>query len=98
MMRPGYVSMELDDESQLDAIPIIRGGKEIKPQFPYGLRISLLKEQIDKLNLEELKVGPNETVYLEFCAKACVTDVSPENTRVELQIEDMAIIGIEDEA
>jgi len=103
MMRPGYVSMELDDEGKLDAIPVVPpSGKPILPEYPYGLRISLCDEQIGKLNLEdEVDAGD----YLEFRARACVTNVSQDkmndgsiHRRVELQIEDMAVLGIEDEA
>ena len=95
----GLVSMELDDEDQLDGIPMaMPSGKPVAPQFPYGLRISMSEKDLERLKLsyEEANVGD----YLEFRARACVTSASEHKIeaggtccRVELQIESMKILG-----
>jgi hypothetical protein len=87
------VSLELDDESKLDhPMPIAMASK---PDFPYGLRICLCCEQLDKLGLDaDCEVGD----MLEFRARARVTSVSKSDdamsgpqSRVELQIEEMEL-------
>ncbi len=63
-----------------------------EPRYPYGLCISLEKEDMDKLNMGNLpKVGTE----ISFVAKAVVKGTSAYETqggsdmRVELQITDM---------
>lgn len=93
----GLVSMELDDEDQMDmAIPI--GDKVVQPRFPWGLRISLSEDELEKLGLDYKDAGVGD--YLEFKARACVTSASEMKQeggktccRVELQIEEMSSDG-----
>ncbi len=65
-----------------------------QPQYPYGLSLSLEKEQLEKLGITELpKVGAKMMVH----ANAVVKTVSEYNTqsgqdqRVELQIIEMEL-------
>jgi len=93
----GLVSMELDDEDQMDMAIPGPAGKAIQPQFPYGLRISLTEKELAKLGLDHKEAAVGD--YLEFRARACVTSVSESKTdggtmaRVELQIEEMCVCG-----
>ena len=70
----GWVDMELDDEAQLDGIPIAGAqGHPVLPRYPYGLKICLCDGEIAKLGLEdEVDAGD----YLVFKARACVTSAS----------------------
>jgi hypothetical protein len=93
-----FVSMARDDEDMLDTVmpmPV----KDM-PQYPYGLRICLCEEELDKLDLEEdFEVG--DTIDMRAMAK--VTSVSSDETpagkrrRVELQIEQLAVEVEDDE-
>lgn len=65
-----------------------------QPQYPYGLSLSLEKEQLEKLGITELpKVGDKMMVH----ANAIVKTVSAYDTqsgsdqRVELQITEMEV-------
>jgi len=62
------------------------------PQYPYGLRITLQKEQLERLGLSK----PEMDKELKFEASAKVVSISAENEvgdendlRVELQITEM---------
>ena len=98
MNMRSYTSMELDDEDKLDrAIPQIAD----KPDYPWGLRISLTESELQKLECDpgdEPEVGD----LLHFAAFAKVTSFSKNDTgngserRVELQIVMMSCI--EDES
>jgi hypothetical protein len=86
------VSMELDDDTKLDYATI----KPVSPDYPYGLKICLCEDEIGKLDLpDDVKAGE----YLFFKARACVTNAGTEKMadgvkrRVELQIEDMQVLG-----
>ena len=84
------VSMELDDDDKIDrAIPEMSS----KPDFPWGLRVSLTEKELEKLDLDcDCDVG--DTIDLR--AVAVVTSVSKskmddgkETVRVELQIQEL---------
>ena len=90
-MGAKLVDMELDDESTLDmAVPEIAK----KPDYPWGLRISLTEKELAKLGLDaDCDIGD----MIDLRAFAVVTSVSKnkrddgdESVRVELQIEKMA--------
>lgn len=86
------VSMEHDDEAKLDApMPYPMADK---PDYPYGLRICLCDEQIEKLKLEtDCDVG--DTIEMRIVSR--VTSVTKTDgpdgpcCRVELQIEQIAV-------
>ena len=88
------VDMELDDESKLDApMPIAMNSK---PDYPYGLRISLTNREMKKLDLDPDYAEVGGIVHLSAMAR--ITSVShntngPDgyNCCVELQIEDLAV-------
>lgn len=84
------VDMELDDEDKLDfcaPMPCPR------PDYPYGLRISLSEKELKKLGIATPQVGD----YIDMRAFACVKSVSSDSSdggetcRVELQIEKIAV-------
>lgn len=88
-----FVSMELDDEDQLDAcLPIPCE----KPRFPYGLRICLTHAELMKLKLDaDCDVG--DVVDLRAFAVVTSKSISQdehngEQCRIELQIEKLAVL------
>lgn len=89
-------SMELDDEEKIDAVmPMVMPDK---PDYPYGLRICLTDKEMEKLGVDSAEACVGGVVHGHFLAR--VTSVSSnqvdgggDNTRVELQITDMAIEG-----
>lgn len=92
LMNP-MVSMECDDEASMDA-PMPYSMPD-KPQFPYGLRICLTKDEMDKLDISADDAVVGGIVHLH--ALACITCVSQSDgpdgqcSRVELQIQYLAI-------
>lgn len=86
------VSMELDDEDKLDGrqpIPMPN-----KPDYPYGLRISLTHSELEKLGLEpDCDVG--DTVHMVAMGRVTSISISEgednSNCRVEIQIEKLAV-------
>jgi hypothetical protein len=87
------VSMELDDESKLDAVmPIPMPNR---PDFPYGLRICLTEKELDKLGIAHDEAEVGAIFHGHFMAR--VTSVSQnegdmgKSCRIEAQIEDLAI-------
>ncbi len=85
--------MELSDDSKLDAV--MPYAMPNKPDFPFGLRITLTHEELAKLDLDaDCEVGD----MLHFKAVAEVTCVSMSDNgngpccRVELQIHRMGVI------
>lgn len=87
-------SMELNDESKLDAVMPI--SMPDKPDYPYGLRISLTNEELDKLDLDKADAEVGGTIHGFFMAR--ITSVSENEVnggekccRIELQIEDLGI-------
>lgn len=83
------VSMELDDEEKIDFCAPIECPR---PDYPYGLRITLSEKELKKLGMAVPQVGE----YIDLRAFACVKSVSCDETssgetcRVELQIEKIA--------
>lgn len=88
------IDMEMDDERQLDhPMPI---AMPARARYPYGLRICLCDDELKKLGLDaDCDVGD----YLDIRAFATVMSVHKEdgNSRVELQIEKMAVEKEDDE-
>lgn len=91
-------SMELDDEDKIDAclpMPCAR------PDFPYGLRISLSEKEFAKLGIDPADAVDGGIFHGHFMARVC--SVSSETRdgemtcRVEAQIEDLAIESEDDE-
>lgn len=87
------VSMELDDEEQLDMccpIPV-----SDRPRFPWGLRITLTDAEFRKLKLDPTDAFVGGTIHGHFMAR--ITSCSANETeggeqhRIELQIEDLCI-------
>lgn len=86
------VDMEMDDEFKLDyGMPIAMPSK---PDYPYGLRISLSHNELSKLGLEaDCEVGD----MIDMRCFGTVTSVSVnddaggKSCRVEIQIEKMAV-------
>ena len=96
-----FVSMARDDDDMLDAVmpmPV----KDM-PQFPYGLRICLCEEELDKLEevgfQDDFQVGE----IVDIRALGRVTSVSSDETpsgkrrRVEIQLQDIAVEVEDDE-
>ena len=87
--------MELDDEDQLDMPPVTASGKPIRPEYPYGLRISLCEKELTKLGLQacDAEIGD----MIDMRAFAVVTSISMnqdgggDSCRVELQIQKIAV-------
>jgi hypothetical protein len=99
-MHP-MVSMELDDEDQMDApqpFPM-----DNKPRYPYGLCICLTGAEMKALDLDPGEAFVGGIVHLHALARVTsvsISDSAPSNysdggpqCRVELQIEDMCIEG-----
>jgi hypothetical protein len=88
------VDMEMDDEDQLDyPTPI---SMPERPRHPYGLMITLRRQELEKLGLEaNCDVGD----YLDIRAFATVKNVhkSDDDECVTLQIEKMAVESEDDE-
>lgn len=85
-------SMELDDDDKLDACTPMPCEK---PDFPYGLRISLTEKELSKMGLDPAEATTGGLVHGHFMGR--ITSVSTEQRdgedrcRVEIQIEDLAI-------
>ncbi len=87
------VSMELDDEDKLDAccpMPMPN-----KPDFPYGLRITLSDKELTKLKIDHADAFVGGIFH--GCFMARITSVSADENsggtscRIEAQIENLAI-------
>ena len=86
-------SMELSKKEGKEASPM--AVKNEAPRYPYGLRISLENETLNKLGLDDLpKVGS----YVKIRAEACVVSVSSNEDEggkprrsLAVQIERLAI-------
>ena len=86
------VDMEMSDEEKFDALMPIAMPQ--KPDYPYGLRISLTHKELEKLGLEaDCDVGD----VIDLRAFAVVTSVSSRESEgenhccVELQIQKLAV-------
>lgn len=92
-------SMELDDEEKLDFTSPI--AMPDKPDFPYGLRISLTEKEFAKLKLDPSDCKVGEIFHGFFMAR--VTCVSSNDSgdgqccRVEAQIEDLGLESEDEE-
>ena len=97
-MKPRtMVSMELDDESKSDAVqPIAMADK---PDFPYGLRISLTEKEIEKLDIDHASLKVGGLIHLHGFARITSVGSSEHRSKggggkrknCELQIEDLSI-------
>lgn len=87
------IDMELNDESKLDAVMPI--AMQMRPDYPYGLQITLCDEQLEKLGLGD---DCEKDDAVRFEAYAVVTNVSRndgtmgKSCRVELQIRKMKVL------
>ena len=73
--QSNMVSMELDDEDKLDTIQPYP--MPTKPDFPYGLKISLTEKELEKLKLEaDCGIGDS----IDFMCHGVVTCVSKNDT------------------
>jgi hypothetical protein len=97
-MHP-MVSMELDDEDQIDAPqPIAMADK---PKYPYGLQICLTGAEMKALDLDPSEAFVGGIVHLHALARitsVSISDNAPTewssggpSCRIEMQIEDMCI-------
>ena len=89
-----WVDLEFDDEEMADrAVPTLPE----KPQYPYGLRISLCGRELEKLGLPLPEVGN----MIDMRAFGCVTSVSddgtPDGQRVEIQLQRIRVENEDDE-
>lgn len=92
-------SMELDDESKLDAVMPI---ETAKPDYPWGLRISLTEEELGKLDLDHKDAQVGGVFHLHGLARITSVSVNKnsdgkETCRIEAQIEDLAIESEDEE-
>lgn len=85
------VDLELDDEDKMDAMmPIAMSSK---PDYPYGLRISICEKELKKLGLSV----PENGDMIDMRCFGTVTSVSTNSSsdgdscRVEIQIEKIAV-------
>lgn len=66
------------------------------PQYPYGLKIRLEKEQLDKLGIKELPEVDSEAVLMANCVVVRVSKDESQNgyesTCCELQITEMSLM------
>jgi hypothetical protein len=103
-MHP-MVSMELDDEDQLDAPqPIAMADK---PKYPYGLQICLCGPEMKALDLDPSDAFVGGIVHLHALARITsisISDRAPnewstggKDCRIELQIEDMSVESEDEE-
>lgn len=85
------VDMEMDDEDKMDAgMPIAMPDR---PDYPYGLRISLCEKELKKLGLPVPDNGDMIDMRC-FGTVTCVSTNSSEGgdtCRVEIQIEKIAV-------
>lgn len=88
------VDMELDDESKYDAVQPIPMSE--KPDYPYGLRISLTEKELKKLGIA---APENIGDMIDMRCFGVVTSVSSykqegeggDCCRVEIQIQKLAV-------
>lgn len=92
MVTP-LVDMEMDDEAKMDSVMPISTSE--RPEYPWGLRISLCGDEMDKLNLDPSEAFVGGIVTGRFISK--ITSVSASDgdfgssCRVELQITALAL-------
>jgi hypothetical protein len=99
------VSMEMDDEAQVDQIlPIPMPDR---PKFPPGLSICLTGDELEKMELDPTDAFVGGTIHLHAMARitsVSLSDNAPtewseggQKVRIELQIEEMAIESEDEE-
>lgn len=89
-----FADMELTDDEKFDAVMPMP--MPHKPDYPYGLRITLCTPELEKLGVEaDCDVG--DTIDLR--AFGVVTSVTKdgENCRVEIQLQKIAVEDEDDE-
>ena len=91
--------MELDDDAKMDTVTPYP--MPTKPDFPYGLRISLTEKEFEKLGIDEKSAEVGGIFHLHAMAR--ITSVSENKNedgsvccRVEAQIENMSIDSFDD--
>ncbi len=91
-------SMELDDEEKIDApMPI----PTEKPDYPWGLRISLTQAELDKLNLDPDDAVVGGIFHLFGMARITYVSQSEDENgsccRIEAQIESLGVESEDEE-
>ena len=84
--------MEMDDDEKLDAaMPAMA----MKPDYPYGLRISLTDKELAKMGLdpEEAEVGGTVHIFgmAEITSVSKTDDGNGKCFRIELQIQKLGV-------
>ena len=95
MAWSSLVDMEMDDDDKLDnGLAPVTDVKAPKPDYPWGLRISLTHRELKKLKLEaDCNIGD----LIDMRCFAVVTSISKDSSssgdtcRVELQIQKIAV-------
>lgn len=92
-------SMEMSDDEKLDtAMPIPMPSK---PDYPYGLRITLCDAELEKLGVDEAEAVVGGIIHGHFLGR--ITSVSrnengdDKTCRIEVQIEDLAVESEDEE-
>ena len=85
--------MELDDDEKLDAPSPI---KEYRPDYPWGLRLCLTEQELEKLDLDSSDAFVGGMVHIFAMARIIGVNVSSssengDRCRIELQIENLGI-------
>lgn len=92
------IDMEMDDEDKMDtSMPIAMSSK---PDYPYGLRISLSHNELKKLGLDsDCDVGDmiDMRCFGTVTSVSISDDAGGKSCRVEIQIEKMAVESEMDE-
>jgi len=92
MAWSNMVDLELDDEDKFDApqpYPMVS-----KPDYPYGLRISLTEKELTKLGIDAPEKIGDVTDMRCFGVVTCISANSSESgdcCRVEIQIQKMSV-------
>jgi hypothetical protein len=84
--------MELDDDDKLDAaMPAMA----MRPDYPYGLRISLTEKDLAKMGLdhEEAEVGGTVHIFgmAEITSVSKTDDGNGKCCRIEMQIQKLGV-------
>jgi hypothetical protein len=92
-------SMELDDEAKMDAAQPI--AMLDKPDYPYGLRICLCGDELEKLNLDPSDAFIGGIIHGHFLATITSLSMSAgenySDCRVELQITHLNVLSEDEE-
>ena len=92
-------SMEMSDDEKLDTIQPI--AMPSKPDYPYGLRITLCDAELEKLGVDESEAEVGGVIHGHFLGR--ITSVSrnengdDKTCRIEVQIEDLAVESEDEE-